>query len=358
MGASVGATAMSTVSRALLQVSHLLRSGLRPGSVRSIEHAATRSWQLAPGITRRRPRAYFLDGQIERIRGWAFFDHHPRHELEAGVEEHHGPTRVSLIEDAWLLDGVLYKGNACAHLRPRTTKWPQLDIDRELDTAAIYCTAQGARWFGSWLIDDCACYPLAEREGPPVTTDLPLSPHMREYEARFAMKPERLRNAYLRRALIFDDVGQNDDKRSRFRGIATRAAARPTAAHPGVFLLRGGAGQRRILRGERELADQLQRTRGLKVVDPMAGDLAAIADACAGARLIVGVEGSHLFHGLIFASPGARVLVLEPPTRFSSVVKHIADRDGYPFGFVVGQQSGEDFTIDPDEVERTIDLFP
>jgi hypothetical protein len=349
---------MSTMSRALLQVSHLLRSGLRPDSVRSIEHAATRTWQLAPGTTRRRPRAYFLDGHIERIRGWAFFDHHPRHEIEAGVEEHHGPTSVALIEDAWLLDGVLYKGNACAHLRPRTTRWPQLEIDRELDIAAIYCTAQGARWFGSWLIDDCACYPLAAREGPPVTTDLPLSPHMRQYEARFGMKPDRLRNAYLRRALIFDDVGQNHDKHARFRGIAERATPKGAATHPGVFLLRGGSGQRRILRRERELADQLQRTRGLKVIDPMAGDLSAIAEACAGAQLIVGVEGSHLFHALVFSPPGARILVLMPPTRFSSVVKHIADRDGYPFGFVVGLQEGEDFTIAPDEVERTIDLFP
>jgi hypothetical protein len=349
---------MSTVQRAILQLTHQLRARMWPQSVQMIENVATRTWELAPGSTRKRPRAFFLPGQLERVRKWEFFDHHPRQEVEAGIEEHHGPTRVALVEDAWLLDGVLYKGSACSHLRPRTSRWPQLTVDHELDTAAIYCTAQGSRWFGSWLIDDCTCYPLAAREGTPVTTDLPLSSHMRDYEHRLGMRPLRLRNAYLRRALIFDDVGQNHAKHLRFRELATRATPQGVAPHPGVFLLRGGSGQRRILRDERGVAERLARTRGLKVIDPMASDVADIADACAGAQMIVGIEGSHLVHALVFAKPGTRMLVIMPPNRFCTIVKHIADRDGYPFGFVVGTPAGDDFTVDPEELERTIGLFP
>jgi len=342
-----------------LQVSHMLRAKLRRGSVQSIEHAATRTWELAPGVTRIRPRAYFLPGQLERVTGWVFTDRHPRHEMEGGVEEHHGPTLAAQLDDAWLIDGVLYKGAAVAHLRPRTSRWPQLSIDRELDCAAIYCTPQGNRWFGSWLIDDCARYELARREGVAVTTDQPISAHMRQYEAMLDMRPLRLKNAFIRRAVLFDDSGQNADKHLRFRRLRERLVARgEPPVHPGVFLMRGTAGDRRVLRNEQLLAEQLERTRGFRVLDPLKVDIATIVEACAGARVVVAVEGSALAHAAVAARTGAALLVLQPPDRFCNVFKHIADRDGHHFGFVVGLPEGQDFRIDADELERTLELFP
>lgn len=342
-----------------LQVSHMLRAKLRRGSVQSIEQVATRTWELAPGVSRRRPRAYFLPGQLERVTGWVFTDRHPRHEMEADVEEHHGPTLAAQLDDAWLIDGVLYKGAAVTHLRPRTSRWPQLSIDRELDDAAIYCTPQGNRWFGSWLIDDCARYELARREGVAVTTDQPISAHMRQYEAMLDMRPLRLKNAFLRRVVLFDDSGQNTDKHLRFRRLRERLVARgEPPAHAGVFLLRGAAGDRRVLRNEEALAERLQRTRGFQVLDPLKVDIATIVDVCAGARVVVAVEGSALAHAAVAARPGVGLLVLQPPDRFCNVFKHIADRDGHHFGFVVGVPEGQDFRIDADELERTLELLP
>jgi hypothetical protein len=51
------------------------------------------------------------------------------------------------------------------------------------------------------------------------------------------------------------------------------------------------------------------------------------------------------------------LLVLQPPNRYCSLFKNLTDRDGQKFGIVVGIQTGDDFTIDPDEVERTLDLM-
>ncbi|MHC8354589.1 hypothetical protein ACYZTL_04945 [Pseudomonas sp. LB3P81] len=50
--------------------------------------------------------------------------------------------------------------------------------------------------------------------------------------------------------------------------------------------------------------------------------------------------------------------VLQPPDRFVCFFKYLTDRDQQNFGFVVGTPAGSGFTIDPDEVERTLDLFP
>lgn len=342
----------------LLQISQLLRAKLAPASVRSIEQVASRTWEIAPGTTTTTPRAYFLPGQLERVTGWAFSEHHPRREMEGGLQEHHGPTRAAAIDDACLLDGVLYKSSAWLHLRPRTTRWPQLRFDRELDRAAIYCTPQGNRYFGSWLMDDCPRYELAVDEGTPVSTDQPVSDHVRQYEQLLGMTPVRVGNARLRRVVVFDDVGQNRDRHRRFRAMAEKLLASVRAEpHPGVFLLRGTAGERRVLRGERELAERLQRERGFRLLDPLREDAAGIVACCAGARMVVGVEGSALIHGVLALQPGGGLLVLQPPHRFCGVFKHLTDRDGQRFGFVVGTPRGDDFEIDGDELERTLDLF-
>jgi Glycosyltransferase 61 len=348
----------------LLPIAHLLRSRLaRALPLRRLApldptHVATRSWQLAPGVEEVTPPAVFLPGQLERITGWAFHDAHPGREMTGGLRVMHAPTRAHLLEHVWLVDGVLYKGSACAHLSPRTGRLPRLHVQAELERAAIYCTPAGNRWFGQWLMDDCPMYPLARAEGTPVTTMLQPSAHARAYEAWFGMSPTRLRSAYLQRVVLFLDVGQNRDKHRRFRAMSDALLSHVEVAdHPGVFLLRGQAGERRVLRGELELAERLHARHGLRILDPLRADVPTIVRTCAGSRVVVGVEGSAIMHGLLALSPGAAVLALEPPGRFCGIYKHLTDRDGQRFAFVVGRPEGEDFSVDPEEVEKTLDLL-
>ncbi|MNG24774.1 hypothetical protein D3C84_1095360 [compost metagenome] len=86
--------------------------------------------------------------------------------------------------------------------------------------------------------------------------------------------------------------------------------------------------------------------------------MATIVAACAGARTVIGIEGSQLIHGVNVLAPGGSLLILQPPDRFVCFFKYLTDRDQQNFGFVVGTPDGEGFRIDPDEVERTLDLFP
>jgi capsular polysaccharide biosynthesis protein len=349
----------------LLPLTHALRKRLaRVPPLRGLEpreplQLATRSWQLAPGCEAVTPPAVFLPGQLERIRGWAFTHEHPGREMMGGQRVVHGPTRAYLLEDAWLIDGVLYKGAACLHLSPRTSRVPQLRVHTELPQAAIYCSPAGNRWFGQWLMDDCPAYALARDAGVPVTTSRHPGSHAASYEAWLDMHPTVVRRALLRRAVLFSDVGQNRDKHRRFRAMSDKLLSHVKAeSHPGVFLVRGRAGERRLLQGELELAMRLQARRGLRILDPLREDVPTIVSACAGARVVVGVEGSALMHGILALRPGAAVLALQPPGRFCGLYKHLTDRDDQRFAFVVGHPVGEDFRVDVGEVERTLDLLP
>ncbi len=340
-------------------VKRIVRKRLLRGVEPPIESVAVKSWVLAPGEATTSTRAVFLPGQLERITGWAFVKDHPGPEMAGGVPLYHQPTRAFLLKDAWLLDGTLSCGAACSYLQHRAKRLPQVECRQEIGHAAVYCTAGGNRWFGQWLMDDCVTYPLAAAEGVPVTTDNNFGAHMKTYEEWLDMSPTRVDNAFLREVVVYDDVGQTRDKSRRFKAMTAKLLARLDAKpHAGVFILRGTAGARRVLQNELALAERLRDRRGFRVIDPMVADVPTILRTCAGARVVCGVEGSGLMHGIMVQPPGSAVMTLQPPNRFFAGYKHQADRDGNFFGFVVGRQVGEDFTVDGDEVERTLDLFP
>jgi hypothetical protein len=340
-------------------VERLRKLARRPA--RSVEEVASASWEIAPASTRVAPPAVSLPEQWERIASFSEFSSRERdlQKVRGGETVVNGATRAFRIRDALLLDGAVYtKGGAFLHLHPRSGKIPRLRVEQEIARGALYCTFGGNRFFGQWLMDDCVTYPLAVAEGVPVTTAQPVNSHTPGYEAGLEMKPVRAAGAFFRELVVFDDVGQNQSKHVRFRALGEKLRQplerRP---HPGVFIVRGATGSRRVLRNEMEIAERLRDRRGFTVIDPVKEDVAAIVRACAGARMVVGVEGSGLMHGILMLETGGGVLVLQPPNRFSAIYKDLTDRDQQQFGYVVGLARGEDFSVDPDEVERTLDLF-
>ena len=319
---------------------------------------ASKDWEVAPGVTLTRQPAYFLPGQLERVTGWAYMDD-PRAEMQAGVSLPQKPTRAFLLKDAWLLDGALYKGRVRSYLSARSGRLPRLWTWREYGRAALCGTYDGLGFFGLWLTDDCTLVPLAENEGIPVTTSQAPSPHMRAYEARIGLRPERVPSAFFRELVIFDDLDHNLDKGRRFQAMREKLLADfKGERHPGVFILRRSSGKQRVMRNEVEVAEHLRRSRGYRVVDVTKDDLPTILAACAGAEVVAGVEGSHLMHGLMMLGTGGAVLTLQPPHRFCSVLKRTMDRDGQHFAFVVCQGDAAGFHADLDEVDRTLDLLP
>lgn len=340
-------------------ITHILKTKLARIPSRTLESVAVKSWEIAPNVTSVTPPAYFLPDQIERITGWRFANEHPRRVVEGGITIDHGSTRGFLLKDVWLIDGAFYKDDAHSWMSPRSSRLPRIHIDNEIDRGAVYCTAGGNKWFGSWLMDDCVTYPLACAEGIPVTTKKETNLHAPGYENWLNMKPARVNNTFFRELVIFGDLNNNQHKHQRFRTLKERLLSHVNvSAHPGVFLLRGASGDPRLLQNEMELAEYLRDRRGFRILDTTKIAVPDIVAACAGARTVVGVEGSQLIHGVILLQPGCSILTLQPPDRFVSSYKHVADREQNHFGFVVGKAKGEAFYIDPVEVERTLDLFP
>lgn len=360
------------------RLGHWLRRGLRQTQP-PVTGLAAEHWEIWPEERAYAPPAIFLPGQLERIRGWAFVDSHPGPGMTGG-EVVHGATRAHLIKDVWLINGALYKKNAMTWLAPPLGRWTSLRAEDEIERAGLYCSVIGNTYFGSWLIEDCVTYALASAEGIPVTVQKPPSAHAAHYEDWLGMTPRRLRTARFAELVLFDDAGQNTHKRRRFRAMVERLRARvggapgeslpgrvpglapvPVAtgsAPPNVFLLRGSSGVRRLLDNELEVAEYLEKCRGFRILDPMREDVPTLLTACAGADVVMGVEGSQLAHGMAVLREGGTLFALQPPNRFVRVYKDMTDRDRQHFAFVVGEPTATGFRVDPEEVARTLDLIP
>ncbi|WP_415768469.1 glycosyltransferase family 61 protein [Pseudomonas sp. LB3P38] len=333
----------------------------------SLKSLAVKTWDVAPGGISHSPPAFFLPNQMDRVTGWEakrFYPfEHPARTMEGLGDVVQGPTRGYLIKDVWLIDGALYKDNASFWLSLKPGMFPRILVENEIERGAAYCTQNGNTWFGTWLMENCPTYSLACDEGVPITTApsarFPLFTQAPAYEDWFDMKPLRLSSAFFRELVLFDDVSNNQSRHLRFRAMGEKLLSHVSyESHPGVFILRGGDGDLRFLRNEMELAEHLRKTRGFRIINPLKTDVPTIVATCAGARTVMGVEGSQLVHGVNVLPQGGSLLVLQPPNRFVSYFKYLTDRDNQNFGFVVGTPEGDGFKIDIQEVERTLDLLP
>lgn len=326
-----------------------------------LESRAVERWTVSPSSERSVQSARFLPGQLDKILGTEFAPL----ETVIGAFQGSGQTVESetvafRVKDVDLVDGVLYSSRGVQHLRKRRHRWPLYRIPSMVVSGALYESWIGNRWFGSWLMEDCITYELAHKQGYPVASKPQTEGggHAEDYESLLGMNAQRFSNAHFEELILFRDGPNNEGKRQRADRMRQRLVLNsPRASHPGVFLLRGNGGDKRILLNEKEIAEGLALRRGFKVMDPLKASVSEIIDACAGARIVAGVEGSHLVHGLVTMPPDAALFVIQPPHRVVSVLKLATDRQGQAFAFLVASGGKEEFSVQMNDVERTLDLL-
>ncbi|BDG04647.1 glycosyltransferase 61 family protein [Anaeromyxobacter oryzae] len=340
----------------LQQLSYVTRRLLR--RTLPLTDAAARSWVIHPAQRTRRSRAFFLDGQLDRVEGVqeeTTRENEERRVLGSAVE--HAATRGHELRDAVLVGGSVYAGGSRLALLPGSAVPETFQRPREeLATAALDCTFVGNRYFGHWITDDCPLHLLARDHAPPI--GVVRAPYAQEegYCALWGLSPRKVPGARVRSLLVFQDYGQNAHKRGRYTALRTALAARVgPRRRRGVYLRRGTTGVRRLLENEQEIEARLAG-RGFDVVDPVGGSAEDVARACVGAACVVGVEGSGLAHGVVAVADGGAIVALQPPWRFNNVFKDYADCLDLRYGFVVGTRAGDGFRVDPGELERTLDL--
>lgn len=325
---------------------------------------ASDSWQIAAAETVVENPTWALPGQFERVQQLSEFSLSMAAEqasLRGGQPLVHAATRAHLLRDVMLIDGVLYRDASAQSLHRRTRLPGFATLVEVSQRAAMVCSYGGNMYFGTWLMDDCVTFALAQSLATPVTTQFPRrSKHMSQYVQKLALQSQPLDNVFFRELLLFEDLGQNQHKRARAHALSTKLTegleVRP---HAGVFMLRGASGARRMLVNEQQLAEHAHQAYGLRLVDPTQLSVSEIVAACAGARMVVGVEGSQLLHGMLHLQPGGSLLALQPPSRYCSLLKGLTERDGQKFGVLVGTPSAHSdaFTMDVTELDQTMALL-
>ena len=324
-----------------------------------LEDTAIDRWLISEASKSFIRPATFLTHHLDRIRATEFGAlPDVVRALRGGYDLMHQETLGFRLKNIDLVDGVLYAERAIKDLRPRSRRLPAYAAPNEVTNGALYESWVGNRWFGNWLSDDCLTYSLAERFGVPVTTRVMTQGHEREYASRLGLTPGHVSFVHFEDLILFRDTSHNEGRRLRAKQFRKRllSSAPPVMEHAGVFLLRGSSGDRRILMNEMEIADRVATRRGFRVLDPSSASIEDIIAACAGARVVAGVEGSHLVHGLVMMPPGAALLVIQPPDRVVSALKMITDRQDQIFAFVVGEGKQEGFIVEWDDVDRTLDM--
>lgn len=326
------------------------------------EAVCARQWIVCPGEQTRVKPAIHMPGELDRVLGvppdttltheWA--------RVRGGVCSHRA-TKAYVLKNAEIRMGYVCKGPVKWKLADSCeTASERMPVERHR-RLALGCTLTANRYFCHWLTDGLALQLLATGTAPVATTGGVNTSHKQQYAKIFGLPANPVSRARVEELTVFDDVGQNSGKRERFgklRRLARSAvdgAAADSAGPPvGVMLLRGTTGQRRVLVNEQRVAEHLAR-RGFAIIDPERTSAGEILRQALDTRIVIGVEGSQLVHGLLPLAEGGAILALQPPARFNNVYKDYADAMGMWYGFTVGTPDAGGFRVNIDDLDRLLD---
>jgi len=337
-----------------------LRRMFGPGDVDFLGTAVER-WEICPPEQVAIAPGIWLPDQAGHIDGTEFGTLPDiLAQMQGDPVERIPPTMGYRFRDVDFVDGVLYARGAERHLRQRRRSGSGLGYRRPAESlsGALYESWIGNRWFGNWLLNDCLAYRLAEEAGDPVTSAPIRGSHVARYQELLGIAPRRIGDAHFDELILFDDLHNNSHRRARAQENRARLLQdRKPEPLPGVFIFRGSSGDARILENEPEIAARLEAEYGFRTLYPGRQDADELVLAAAGARLVVGVEGSQLAHGLIAMAPGGTVLTLQPADRVTTALKLLTDCWQQHFAMVVGAGGTRGYRVEWDQIRRSLDLI-
>jgi capsular polysaccharide biosynthesis protein len=196
-------------------------------------------------------------------------------------------------------------------------------------------------------------------------------PNNAGYLALFGQSPIELGRAHVRRLVLYHDIAHNEHKVRRFRTLRAQVAAnrKPKAAGRIVYLMRGKLGGAqpvgtdayrssfgRTLLNEAEIVEALIR-RGVIIVCAETLTVPQLIEELLGARIVIGLEGSQLSHGLFTLHDNGGMLAIQPPDRLYNGYMDAMNVLGMRYGIVVGEKRQSGFHLSPGDLLRTIDLM-
>lgn len=324
----------------------------------TFREVCAREWILQKSDTQLcSPSIYFAE-QLDRVTA---IQHETTREKEdcrlRGGEIQHAATIAYLLRDVELVEGWLYSRSMRSQAadRPQHLLVPRVDETQEL--AAISSSLPGNTYFGHWLSDDLVRHLAAETLARPVMVDRGTNyTHEVGYCQLLGIKQCKLSRARFKELIVLDDFGQNAFKSHRYAELKKRLRNSIREAGSKYIYIRRGT---EMARARRQLVNAIEvetflESRGFVIVDPDKQSAAEIATVTLDARIIVGVEGSHLIHALLPIAEGGTIWCLQPPDRFNNVLKDFADCIRANYAFVVGNSADGGFKVPIDDMERML----
>lgn len=335
-----------------------LISRLRPrfGYPNTVEQAADRQWQLSPAERACARPAVFEESDLQKITGTSPGEGLAEqvHRARGGPGQHRA-TFAYEIRNAMLVGGNLFSSRVSLPLSGKKRAIWASGGTRHFRSAALSSSDYGIRYFGHWLLDDLPRTLAAREIADPVSVLAAPTEQQVGYLNLLNLSAEVVTDASFDRIVVIDDVGQNAYKRARYETLRRLGTQDQAPRHAGVMLLRGLSGVRRALSNEQEVA-ALAKARGLIVVDPATLSADEVVRVCTGAKIVLGVEGSHLSNAFYWMAREGTVVVIQPPQRFTVVLKDTCDGIGMGYAFIVGDAiSDTDFKVDLGALGRLLD---
>jgi capsular polysaccharide biosynthesis protein len=273
-----------------------------------------------------------------------------------GGRVEHAATTACLLRDAWLCGGHVVLPTCTHRVGTRALPWFSDAGAPTLGSAALASTAYGVRFFGHWMLDDLPLMLAAGQFGQLVDVIADRSPHQFEYQRLLGLSTQTCLDARVRELVVLDDIGQNEYKAARLEELRRRMIE-PLApsSHAGVMVLRKDTGVSRRLTNEMDIAQRLS-AQGFTIVSPMESSVDDMVKVFTGAKVVVGVEGSHLTHALLCMPPGSTLVTIQPPERFDAVLKDWCDCKGVRYGFVVGEPATDGFSVSHEKLDQLLQM--
>lgn len=322
------------------------------------------SEELYPATVLERSTAIASEADYDRILGTI-----STCDLAEWIDEARGgpqpqpPTRRIDLGRALVADGTVYYGGGYEPMVKGLPPMLARGAPERLGEAQLASHGLTEEFFGHWLIDGSLLLLLAAEMG--VTALSPLTPgmtgwaHRPGYAAMIGAPAVTPRLATVDRLWGVDDLARNPGRAARLRELRARirgGAADGTGARR-IYVSRGLAGVRRHLQNEEAVGELLAARYGFTVIDPFALEPRALAGVFRDAEMVMGVEGSHMFHALAAAPEAALIFQIMPATRFCIAAKWFTDMIGMRYGFTVADPQGEGFVLPLDRVHRAIELI-
>lgn len=333
----------------------------RLDNARILHAVARRTITLSPAEWGSRPAAFHLPGQTDRIR--AMQEETTRdyeNDRIRGGRVLHSATLAFELHDARFRDGHLYTRGRKLSLVTRPERRLPSGQRQDIRECALVGSQVGDRYFGHFVVDDSATALLAQDHGPvfaPRGTLCANWAHAAPYRHRMGVHLPLLDDADIARAWMFQDFGMTPNRAARLALLRdrVRAGAAGGRSGHGIYILRADNGANRLLRNESQIADLMAR-QGFDIVDPSTQTVEEITALINGAAIVVSVEGSALAHGLLSMADHGAMVTIQPPRRFNNVWKDFTDTLGMRYGFILGEDQGDSFSVDGDDLLRTIAL--